>query len=58
MKEASKIRKAIWSREGKCFDQVTRDLINGDGITLPEPKMIKTNKKFWVILGEEIRNES
>src|SRR5699024_7530920 len=48
MKEAfKKLEKQYGVEKVHAFDQVTRDLINGDGIILPEPKKIKTNKKFF-----------
>src|SRR5699024_7814898 len=42
-----KLEKQYGVEKVNAFDQVKREHINGDGITLPEPKIIKKNKKFF-----------
>ena len=48
MKEAfKKLEKEYGKEKVKAFDQVTRDLVNGDVVSIPEPEKIKSNKRFF-----------
>src|SRR5699024_9092068 len=50
MKEAfRKLEKEYGKEKVRAFDQVTRDLVNGDPIYIPESKIIK-KKKFFGLL--------
>src|SRR5699024_758411 len=48
MKEAfRKLEKEYGNEKIRAFDQVTRDLVNGDVISIPEPEKIEKNKRFF-----------
>src|SRR5699024_294677 len=48
MKEAfEKLEKQYGVEKVEGFDQVTRDLINGDVVSVPEPRNIKSRKRFF-----------
>lgn len=48
MKEAfRKLEKEYGNEKVRAFDQVTRDLVNGDVISIPEPEKIEKNKRFF-----------
>lgn len=48
MKEAfRKLEKEYGKEKVRAFDQVTRDLVNGDVISIPEPEKIEKNKRFF-----------
>src|SRR5699024_10836767 len=47
MKEAfQKLEKEFGVKKVKAFDQITRDLINGDVVSVPEPQKIQSSKRF------------
>jgi len=48
MKEAfRKLEKEYGKEKVRAFDQVTRDLVNGDVVSIPEPEKIEKNKRFF-----------
>ena len=48
MKEAfQKLEKQYGVEKVEAFDQVTRDLINGEVVSVPEPRNIKSSKRFF-----------
>lgn len=48
MKEAfEKLGKEYGKEKVRAFDQVTRDLVNGDVVSIPEPQKIEKNKRFF-----------
>ena len=48
MKEAFEKLETEYGKERvRAFDQITRDLINGDGVSIPQPQNIKKNKRFF-----------
>ncbi len=48
MKEAfEKLEKEFGKEKVQAFDQMTRDLVNGDPVTLFEPQPIKVKKRFF-----------
>lgn len=48
MKQAyEKVEKDFGKDKAHAFDQVTRDLLNGDVVSSPEPEKIKPNKRFF-----------
>lgn len=42
-----KLKKDFGKDKAHAFDQVTRDLLNGDVVSIPEPEKIKPNKRFF-----------
>lgn len=48
MKQAyEKLEKDFGKEKVHAFQQVTKDLVNGDVISIPDPKKIKANKRFF-----------
>lgn len=48
MKEAfRKLEKEYGKEKVRAFDQVTRDLVNGDVVSIPEPEKTEKNKRFF-----------
>lgn len=48
MKEAfQQLEKEFGKEKAQAFDQMTRDLVNGDTVLIPEPQKIKTKKRFF-----------
>lgn len=48
MKEAfEKLEKEYGKEKVRAFDQVTRDLVNGDVVSIPEPQNIEEKRRFF-----------
>lgn len=48
MKQAyEKLEKYFGKEKVHAFHQVTKDLVNGDVVSIPDPKKIKANKRFF-----------
>lgn len=48
MKEAfQQLEEEFGKEKAQAFDQMTRDLVNGDRIVIPEPQKIKPKKRFF-----------
>src|SRR5699024_1524367 len=48
MKEAfEKLETEYGKEKVRAFDQITRDLINGDVVSIPQAQNIKKNKRFF-----------
>ena len=48
MKEAfEKLEKEYGNEKIRAFDQVTRDLVNGDVVSIPDPRKIEPTKRFF-----------